>query len=75
MVNGDHTNHDAGPGQRNFGDALPRIRQLVCIHDVGARYAAIRAGSVDRNSWYRRLADRVEVEPRVFDRWHALSHL
>ena len=28
---------DALAGQRSSGDALPRIRKLVCVHDVGIR--------------------------------------
>ncbi len=50
VVDGDDTNHDAHAGQRSFGNALPCIRERLCVHDVGARCAAIRAGTLDHSS-------------------------
>jgi hypothetical protein len=50
VVDGDDANHDAHPGQRSSGNALPCIWKRVCVHDVGARCAAIRAGTLDHSS-------------------------
>ena len=57
MVDGHHPRRDARAGQRSSGDAFPRIRELVCVHDVGTRYASIRFGAVGHSSCYRELAD------------------
>ena len=57
VVDGDHIGCAACAGQRNSGDALPHIREHLCIRDVGTRCAATGAGPVDCSSRYRGLAD------------------
>lgn len=44
-------------GSSSCGDAFPRIRELVRVHDVGTRCDGIRIGAMGRNSCYRELAD------------------
>lgn len=57
VVYGHHIACDARAGQRRSGDAVPRIRERVCFHDVGARCAATGARAVGCSSCYRGLAD------------------
>src|SRR4029077_15818413 len=57
VVDGHHLRHDARSGEGSCGGAFPRIRELVCVHDVGTRCDGIRLGAMGRNSCYRELAD------------------
>ena len=74
VVDGNDTDHDARAGQCSCGHALPCLWELVRVHDVAARWAAFRAGTVGHSSWHCRLADAVEIEPCAFDRWYVLRH-
>src|SRR5438128_12662505 len=74
VVDGNDTDHDSRARQRSCGHALPHFCERVRVHDVAARCAAFRPGTVDRSSWHRRLADAAGIEPCAFDRWYVLRH-
>src|SRR5437773_577355 len=75
VVDGNNTDHDARARQCSCGHALPRFRERMRLHDVAARCAAFRLGTVDHSSWHCRLVDAAEIEPCAFDRWYVLRHL
>ncbi len=75
VVDGNNPNHDAHAGQRSCGHALPRLCKRVRLHDVAARCATFRAGTVDHSSWHCRMVDAARIEPCAFDRWYVLRHL
>src|SRR6266487_2908640 len=75
VVDGNDADHDARAGQRSCGHALSRICELVRFHDVAARHATFRAGTVGHSSRHCRMVDAAGIEPCAFDRWYVLRHL